>query len=295
MAYTAKDDLQYASDAARLSRQNMYTPSANVTDAQAELQRVSAGKPAEYTSENAELLGGLYEKMVQREAFSYDASKDSAFQDYRAKYMTAGQLAAKDTAGNNRLMAGGYGDVWTKAAANEQYGEYLKGVNDALPLFEQNAYERYQAEGDLARTQLGAAKEKDEGEYRRRQDEYGQWVNDRDFAANRAQAEYQKDYRMYADNMQNAMKMIGYGREDDEIVRGNAYKMSVELLKNGIMPIQVLLDRAGIRKSDAKRLAVKNGYRPEGDGGHGKKRAKKSGSSGQTKDGSWFIAGERMK
>lgn len=58
MAYTVKDDLLYASDAARLSRQNMYTPSVNVTGAQAELQRVNAGKPAEYTSETQNCWAG---------------------------------------------------------------------------------------------------------------------------------------------------------------------------------------------------------------------------------------------
>lgn len=302
MAYTAKDDLQYASDVAQLSQQNNYIPSANVTGAQAELQQVNAGKPAEYTSENAEQLGGLYDKIINREAFSYDPSKDSAYQDYRAKYMAAGQQAAKDTMRNNRSLAGGYGDVWTKAAANQQYGEYLKGIDDVLPQFEQNAYGRYQAEGNLLNTQLGAAQAQDETAYGRWQDQYNNWAADRDYAANRAQNEYQKDYRMYADNMQNAMTMIGYGREDASIVAENAYSMATALLKQGVMPIDSLLAQAGIDRKMAMKLAVKNGYTEPGSGGHGGSGKRKSGSGAgagtllqQPIKGGWKVAGTKKE
>lgn len=358
MANTAKDELQYASDVAQLSQQNTYIPSANVAGAQAELQQVNAGKPAEYTSENAEQLGGLYDKIINRDAFSYDPSKDSAFQDYKMKYMAAGQQAAKDAIRTNRSMAGGYGDVWTKAAANQQYGEYMKGVNDVLPQFEQNAYGKYQAEGNLLNAQLGAAQTKDNTDYARWQDQYNNWANDRNFAANRLQNEYQKDYRMYSDNTQNVLTMIGYGREDamrnaqweredaltqqqwaredslqndqwaredalrdqqwgredtlrnqqwaredQEIVRNNAYNMSIALLQQGVMPIDTLLNQAGINRKDALKFATKNGYvDPSKSSGHSgsKKRGSGSGAGAgtllqQPTKGGWKVAGTKKE
>ena len=250
-------------------QQNVYVPSQTVTEANTQLAEISAGKPADYTNQHADALGGLYDQILNRGQFNWNMATDPAYQAYRQQYQQMGQQGMQQSKQNISALGGGYGNTFGNAVASQQYGEHLKAMDDILPAMEQNAYGAYQAEGARLGTQLAATAQQEQTEYGRWADTYSNWANDRAFAQQRAQTEYANDYSRYADNMNNVMQVLGFERQDAQIVQQNAKTWAQNLLAKGIMPTEEILNAAGIDVALAKKIAKKHGWKGKGgSGGH---------------------------
>ena len=273
---------EYLQQQGQVAQTLQYQPSQNVLDANTHLQDVSAGKPAEYSSQQADQLGGLYSAIMNRGPYTYDPTKDQNYMDYRNSYQALGQAGAQAAQQNTQGLSGGYGNTWSGAVGSQQYQEGLKSMNDILPALEQNAFNAYQAEGSRLGTQLAATQAKEQMDYDKWKAEYSNWAADREFAQQRAQTEYSNDYSRYADNMNNVMTILGYERQDQQILRDNAYNWAMTLLQKGIMPLDEMLAAAGIDTALALKLAKKKGYKEPGSGGSGKGRGKGTGAASTT-------------
>lgn len=278
--------LDYQKQIADLSQQTQYNPSNDVADANQKLQDVSAGKPASYTNQDADRLGGVFDQIMNQGPFQYDPSKDRTFQDARKNYAATGQQAAMETTQQVNAMGGGYGNTWSGAAGAQQYGEYLKGINDILPGMEQAAYAGYRSEADRLQQMYETGMNRDEAAYGRYRDQLSDWQNERDFAANQADKVYDRDYQNYSAQMQQAMTTTGWAREDTQQAQKDAYNWAISLIGKGILPNADILATAGISVDDAKRLARKYGYGKGSGGGSSGKRSSGSGSGGTTATGS---------
>lgn len=260
------------------SPQNQYIPSQTVSDANAQLADVAAGKPAEYTNQHADALGGLYEQILNRGQFNWNMAADQSYQAYRQQYRQMGQQGMQQSMQNINALGGGYGNTFGGAVAAQQYGEQLKGMNDVLPAMEQNAYGAYQAEGARLSSQLSATAQKEQGEYERWASDYNNWFNERSYAQQRAQTEYANDYTRFGDNRNNIMQMIGWERQDNQTMQQNAYSWVMKLIQQGIMPDQTLIDQSGIDPTVLLKIARKHGYKGTGSGSGGS--SGKGGTSG---------------
>ena len=125
---------------------NAYHPI--VRQAQSYLISAMNGKPMPYRSRYEGQIAALYDQIMQRPAFSYNANRDPLFRQYRDQYIRDGQRAMQDTIGTYAALTGGYGNSWAAAAGYQAYGEYLKALNDKLPELEKRAMDRYDAEGN---------------------------------------------------------------------------------------------------------------------------------------------------
>ena len=194
------------------SKQNLnyygqgYQQSQRVTDAQDYLQSVIDQQPGEYQNKYAGTIEDLYGKVMNRPDFKYDVNKDAAYKQYKQHYTTLGQRAMQDTVGNAAALTGGYGNSWAATAGSQAYQQYLQQLNDMVPQLEQQAYARYNQEGEDLRNNLAIAQGLENTEYGKYRDTIGDWQQNRSYAANRYDQEYQNDYNAW-------MNMLSYWQQ----------------------------------------------------------------------------------
>jgi hypothetical protein len=183
-----------------------YNPSQQVNDARSYLQSVIDQQPGEYQSRYAGTIDDLYSRVMSRPDFKYDVNKDAAYQQYKQHYTTMGQRAMQDTVGNAAALTGGYGNSWAATAGSQAYQQYLQQLNDMVPQLEQQAYARYNQEGEDLRQNLGLAQGLENADYGKYRDTIGDWQQNRSYAAQRYDQEYQNDYNAW-------MNMLSYWQQ----------------------------------------------------------------------------------
>lgn len=119
-------------------------------------------------------LDDIYNKIMNREKFTYDMNSDVLYQQYRDQYVTQGRQAMEDTMGQAAAMTGGYGNSYAETAGQQAYQGYLQQLNDKVPELYNMAYERYKDEGDW----MGRQYELTKGRY---DDDWNQWQANRSF------------------------------------------------------------------------------------------------------------------
>lgn len=83
------------------------------------------------------------QRLQNREKFSYDPSKDEAFQSYLRQYESEGNRAAEDAAAAVSARTGGYMNSAAVIAAAQARNYYSQQAMEALPNFVELAYQRY--------------------------------------------------------------------------------------------------------------------------------------------------------
>lgn len=198
---------------------------ARVSDAyNAAMAAIESAKAGSFTSPLDKTISDLYGQITGREPFRYSAADDPVYAQYAAMYARNGKQAMEDTMGQAAALTGGYGSSYAQAAGQSAYNAYMEKLNDVLPQLEQNAYARYQDQGEalLKQYQLAAGQ---------RDDQYERWVNDRAWNYSLAQDAYQRyqdardwQYKQDQDaynksvderNWQYQLSQDAYGREQD--------------------------------------------------------------------------------
>ena len=140
----------------------------------------NGAKPV-YSGTYEQQLGDLYDKIQNREKFSYDVNADPLYDLYKDRYIQQGKLAMKDTMGQAAALTGGYGNTYGQSVGQQAYDAYLQNLSDVIPQLYGMAYDQYQDEGDRLKDLYGMAGQMRDAEYGRYRDdlsdyEYGQQV-----------------------------------------------------------------------------------------------------------------------
>lgn len=248
-----------------------YRQSSGVQAAQDYLNGVLDNKPTADTQ-----LSDLYDRIMNREQFSYDLNADALYQQYKDKYQQQGKQAMLDTMGNAAALTGGYGSSYAATAGNQAYQQYLQQLNDVVPELYDAAYNRYVQEGADLQNQYGLAYDK----YR---DAMSDWESERNYADSNYWTTYNADYSDYENmlNYWNQMAQLensGYYTERDY-----AYNLAMAMIKRGKMPSDEMLEAAGMTQNDAIKLGAKTGSSSSG--------SKKSGGTAATMDATKNMGG----
>ena len=262
-----------------------YDPSGNQAyqEALRRMQETEGTRP-EYQDSYSRQLKDLYDKIMGREKFQYDAANDPLYQQYRQMYVQQGRQAMADTMGLAAGLTGGYGSTYSQAAGQQQYDAYLQQLNQVVPELYAQARQAYNDEGDRMLQQYQLTGDLRDDEYSRYQDRLSNWWKDLSYQADRADTEYSRG----AENWWNAESA---GRQDREFAyqqKKDAYSNLVTLIgATGYSPSQQELEAAGMsaaeaakwqeyyRQQQAAAAAARSGY---GSGGSGSS----SGKSGRT-------------
>lgn len=141
-----------------------------------------------YTPQYDTQINELFNKLLNRESFSYDAETDPLYKLYREQYINQGRLAMQDTMGQAAALTGGYGSSYSQAVGQQQYDAYLQKLNGVVPELYRLAYSRYQDEGDELKDQYNMYMAKDAQDYDRAQINYAQLQSQMNAAADQVKA-----------------------------------------------------------------------------------------------------------
>ena len=267
-----------------------YDPGGNQAyqDALRRMQETEQTRP-EYQDSYSQQLKDLYDKIMGREKFQYDAANDSLYQQYRQMYVQQGRQAMADTMGQAAGLTGGYGSTYSQAAGQQQYDAYLQKLNEVVPELYAQARQAYNDEGDRMLQQYQLTGDLRDDEYSRYQDQLSNWWKDLSYQADRADTEYSRG----AENWWNAESA---GRQDREFAyqqKKDAYSNLVTLIgATGYSPNQQELEAAGMSAAEAakwqeyyrqQQAAAAAAARYSGSGGSGsggRSSARKSSGGG---------------
>ena len=187
-----------------------------------------------YDSKYDAQIEDVYNKIVNRAPFTYNARDDQMFQDYLSRYQQAGKIAMKDTIGQAAALTGGYGNTYAQRVGQQTYDQYLTEANAMLPQFYSMALERYNAEGDRLNDQyamIGDLRDSAYGKYRDAMSDYnynlglaGDWENrqyqrgvDEDNTLYAREQDAFKNQQALYDNLYNVILNTGYYPSDSEL------------------------------------------------------------------------------
>ena len=170
-----------------------YVRSQKVEDAYAALQNAVDQKPA-FQSQYEDKLTDMYNRIMNREAFTYDFNKDQMYQMYKDMYQRQGKAAMQDTMGQLAAMNSGYGSSYAQTAGQQTYQNYLQQLNDRIPELRQAALEEYDREGNRLNQQYQLTNDAFNREYGQYRDTMADWQSDRAYNQSAYQDERNFDY-----------------------------------------------------------------------------------------------------
>ena len=173
-----------------------YTPSEDVTAAQAYRDSVAALRPDAYASAYEQQLAALYQELAGRQPFSYDPETDSAFARYARMYQQKGRAAMEDTMGQAALT-GGYGSSYAENAGQQAYGQYMQELMALLPQFQERAQAAYDKEGQALRERYDLLDKQEKADYDRWQDGMSEWEKQLSLAQEQYDSASQQDRKLY--------------------------------------------------------------------------------------------------
>lgn len=206
-----------------------------------------------YESKNNAKIDEMYDKIMSREAFSYDAESDPLYQQYADIYRREGDRAMRDTLAEVAIGAGGMNSYAITAAqqANDYYNQKLA---DKIPELYQLAYSMYLDEGNRMRDDLGLLIDMENNDYNRYLSDLGQWNNDLNFAYGREQDALADEWKRKTWDYQIDSDAKDDARQD----KADAREWVEFLISNHATPSQQELDAAGLTPEQYEQL--KNWY-----------------------------------
>ena len=301
-----------------------YKPSEAVSNAQNYLTGILNNKPGAYSSAYQNDLQGLYDRIMNREKFTYDLNGDALYNQYKQQYQQMGRQAMMDTMGQAATLTGGYGNSYANTAGNQAYQAYLSKVGDIVPQLQQQAFERYTQEGSDLNNRLNLVQNLENADYNRYRDSVSDWNTERSYANDDYWNQRNQDYQDYM-NMLNYWNQQAqqenqsyYNQLNNDLNQKNfdlnqknfeldqqkyqasvsqyeqdlAYKQAMAILSGGKMPSSDLLAKAGISDADARTIMGIYGGGGSSSGGGGSRRSSssKKSTSSTSSSGSNFWA-----
>ena len=231
-----------------------YTESDTVTQAKGFLQDHMANKPGEYVSPWADQINDIYNKIMNREEFSYDLNGDALYQQYKDQYTTQGKMAMMDTMGQAAAMTGGYGNSYTQSVGQQTYQGYLQQLNDKVPELYQIALNQYNQEGQDLKDQYSLAYAQDEQAYGRHRDSVSDYYTQLEYLTGRADKEAQTDYERWSDKVGMDYNIHSDTQTAGATAKSDATELALSMLGAGVMPSADVLATAGISSADAQAI-----------------------------------------
>ena len=189
-----------------------YVQSDAVTQAQQALKNQQANKPGQYQSQFQTGMNDLMGQIQNRPKFQYDVNADALYQQAAQRYIQQGQQAMMDTMGRSAAMTGGYGNSYAQTARQQTYQNYLLGLTDMIPQFQQMAWQQYQMEGDDLLNRYSLLAQQEESAYGRYNDMLSRYYAELDRLQGVYDSERDYDYSRFADD-----RDFDYGRYMDDL------------------------------------------------------------------------------
>ena len=119
--------------------------SSRVEQARYNLDQLEANKPGDYESQYKNQIDGVQSKLndMNKNGFSYDYTKDMAYQQYKNQYTRGAEMASENAAANASARSGGYGNSWGTSSGQTAYQSTMNGLSDVADSLYSQAYNEY--------------------------------------------------------------------------------------------------------------------------------------------------------
>ena len=146
-------------------------------------------------------LQDAYNKIVNREKFSYDVNSDAMYQQMKDQYVAGGKLAMADTMGQAAALNGGYGSSYAQSVGQQAYQGYMQRLNDIVPELYDRALAQYNQEGQDMYNQYAMLGDMADDEYAKYQDSLNRYYTDLQMAKSDVDTAYNRGYGAYRDSV----------------------------------------------------------------------------------------------
>ena len=165
----------------------------------------------------------VYDKIVNREKFSYDVNADALYQQYKDQYVSLGKLAMQDTMGQAAMLTGGYGNSYAASVGNQAYQSYLSQLNQVVPELYGMAYDRYRDEGQDMLNQYSMLGDMRDTEYNQYLNELNQYWNNVNYYKQLLDDAYNQGYTANRDayNQYIDERNFAYQQQQDALAQQN--------------------------------------------------------------------------
>lgn len=178
-----------------------------VNAAQNDLDTLKAKEPGAYQSayktqidDAQSQLGALNDK-----GFSYDYTKDTAYQQYKNQYTRGAELASADATARAAARSGGYGNSWGTSSGQTAYQSTMNGLSDVADSLYSQAYNEYAGKKTDLTNRISALQQQEQ----LAQDAYNTKVQNYWNQYNNAAAEYANAQNAKQQKAANGTELFG--------------------------------------------------------------------------------------
>ena len=181
------------------------------------LNRIRDLKKPEYVSQFGGVIGGLMDKIVNRQPFSYDFNADPIYQQHKDQFIKLGKEAAMNAVANASALTGGYGNSYAVTAGAQANQQALSGLNDIIPQLLNSAQKKYDSDTNALLTQYDIYNQAEQNNYNKFRDQMTDYNNERAYLTG-----------MYND----ALAQENYEKEQAEEQRRYETNLALQMAKN---------------------------------------------------------------
>lgn len=166
----------------------------SLSNARAQLDAWEAKKPESYTSQYKDKIDGVMGKLDGMKDFSYDPTRDAAYEPYKNSYTRQAKLANENAQANASAISGGYGSSYGTQAGQSAYQNAMAGLSNATNSLYSQALNQYTQKKSDLQNQLSGYQLAEAQDYEKYQTNYQNWENQRNYyqsAYNQAASESQ--------------------------------------------------------------------------------------------------------
>ena len=156
-----------------------------------------------YVSQYGKGIADLTNKVVNRQAFTYDPNTDAAFQASAKKYERLGDRARQNTLADFSANTGGIASSYAVSAASQAQNDYNQQLADLIPGLMDVAYNRYKSEYDMNNAALSQLQSLDNAAY-------GKWSDNRAYNRDKYVSDRDYGYRQIRDKKADSQWLSDY-------------------------------------------------------------------------------------
>ena len=160
------------------------------------------GRKYNITSQYKDKIDGVMGQLDGMKDFSYDPTRDAAYEQYKNSYTRQAKLANENAQANASAISGGYGSSYGTQAGQSAYQNAMAGLSNATNGLYSQALSQYTQKKSDLQNQLSGYQQAEAQDYEKYQTNYQNWENQRNY--------YQNVYNQAASESQ-AKKSRGSG------------------------------------------------------------------------------------
>ena len=163
-----------------------------------------------FSSDYTVPLATTANQYLNRQKFSYDFNSDPIYLGIKDRYMNQGGMASADAMAQASARTGGFGNSYVNTIGQQTYQSYLNKAFDTIPELAEQAYKRYQDEGNQIINQVGLLQQLEQTDYSRYRDSVSDIMNDLEYAQKKYQFLSEQDLNYYKNNLDKWLQDRNY-------------------------------------------------------------------------------------